>query len=69
MNSADLGLCPLQLEEQLSAQQTLEEEHATVKEALDSAESGIKNLTSQCTSLEAELAKLDQVSLLACGHV
>ncbi|CAL8470589.1 g10131 [Coccomyxa elongata] len=49
-----------QLEEQLSAQQTLEEEHATVQEALEGAKSGIKKLTSRCTNLEAELAKVAQ---------
>ncbi|BDA45827.1 hypothetical protein COCOBI_07-6140 [Coccomyxa sp. Obi] len=49
-----------QLEEQLSAQQTLEEEHAAVKEALESAESGIEKLTSRCTNLEAELVKMEQ---------
>lgn len=51
-----------QLEEQVSAQQALEEEHAAVKEALESAVSGIGKLTSRCSDLESELAETDQVS-------
>lgn len=55
-------MCVLQLEEQVSSRKALEEEHAAVEEALEGAKSGIEKLTSRCTNLEAELAKMEQVS-------
>ena len=59
-------MCPLQLQEQVSAQQAQGEEHAAIIQALEGAKSGREGeLASRCTDLEAKLVKMDQASQLA----